>query len=87
MVILESITDLLPSLDADDFPAILAHAETEAALKGTGFGVEVPTVNRVAVDYLLSRGYKLELFFEFFMADSPFGKFENYILTTPPFFV
>ncbi len=75
------------SLDANDFPAILAHAETEAALKGTEFSVEVPMVNCVAVDYLLSRGCKLESFFEFFMADSPFGKFENYILTSPPFFV
>src|SRR5271157_4416701 len=75
------------SLDANDFPAILAHAETEAALKGTEFSVEVPMVNRVAIDYLLNRGCKLESFFEFFMADLPFGKFENYILTSPPFFV
>ncbi len=75
------------SLDVNDFPAILAHAETEAALKGTEFSVEVPMVNRAAVDYLLSRGCKLELFFEFFMADSMFGRFENYILTSPPFFV
>ena len=74
-------------LDATDYPAILAHAETEAALKGTEFSVEVPMVNRVAVDYLLSRSCKLESFFEFFIADSPFGKFENYILTSPPFFV
>ncbi len=86
-VILENITDRLPSLDANDFPAILAHAETEAAVKGTEFSVEVPMVNRAAVDYLLSRGCKLESFFEFFMADSVFGKFENYILTSPPFFV
>ncbi len=75
------------ALDANDFPAILAHAETEAALKGSEFSIEVPMVNRAAVDYLLSRGCKLESFFEFFMADSPFGKFENYILTSPPFFV
>ena len=75
------------ALDANDFPAILAHAEIEAALKGTEFSVEVPMVNRAAVDYLLSRGFKMESFFEFFMADSPFGKFENYILTSPPFFI
>ena len=74
-------------LDANDFPTILAHAETEAALKGTEFIVEAPMINRAAVDYLLSRGCKLESFFEFFMADSLFGKFENYILTSPPFFV
>ena len=33
------------------------------------FSVEVPMVNRAAVDYLLSRGCKLESFFEFFMAE------------------
>jgi len=75
------------SLDANDFPAILAHAETEAALKESGFSVEVPLINRCAVDYLLQRGFKMDSFFEFFMADALFGKFENYILTSPPFFV
>lgn len=74
-------------LDANDFPAILAHAETETAGKGSEFSVEVPMVNHAAIDYLLGRGCKLESFFEFFMADAPFGKFENYILTSPPFFV
>lgn len=75
------------SLDENDFPAILAHAETEAALHGFDFSVEVPMINRAAVDYLLSRGCRMESFFEFFMADAPFGKFENYLFTSPPFFV
>ena len=75
------------ALDANDLPAILAHAETEAAHQGTEFNVEVPMVNHAAVDHLLSRGCKMEGFFEFFMADLAFGKFENYILTSPPFFV
>ncbi len=87
MVTLASITvRLLRSMRAT-FPRFSAHAETEAALKGTEFSVEVPMVNLAAVDYLLSRGCKLESFFEFFMADAPFGKFENYVLTSPPFFV
>jgi GNAT superfamily N-acetyltransferase len=74
-------------LDANDYPAVLARAETETAKQTTEFSVEVPMINRAAVDYLLSRKCKLESFFEFFMADSQFGKFENYILTSPPFFV
>ena len=74
-------------MNANDFPAILAHAETEAAKRGAEFSVEVPMINRAAIDYLLERRCKLEAFFEFFMADTPFGKFENYILTSPPFFV
>ncbi len=75
------------ALEAKDFPAILAHAETAAANQGAEFSVEVPMINHAAVDHLLNRGCKLESFFEFFMADKPFGKFENYVLTSPPFFV
>jgi len=70
-----------------DFPAVLAHAETEAAAQGhTEFGVEVPMINRAAVGYLLERGYQLDPFIALFMCDAPFGKFENYICTSPPFF-
>lgn len=74
-------------LDADDFPAVLAHAENEAARRGTEFGIEVPMVNRVAVDYLLARGYQMDSFMAMFMSDEPFGRFENYIITSPPFFM
>ncbi|HUH98685.1 MAG TPA: GNAT family N-acetyltransferase [Anaerolineales bacterium] len=74
-------------LDPQDFPPVLAHAEGQAAGRGSDFSVEVPMVNRAAVDHLLGRGCRLESFFEFFMADAPFGKFENYVLTSPPFFV
>ncbi len=73
--------------DAEHFPAILAHAEKMSAMAGTEFSVEVPLVNRSAVDYLLGRGCRLDSFFEFFMSDSDFGRFENYVLTSPPFFV
>jgi hypothetical protein len=74
-------------LDAADFPAVLAHAETIAhslGLKEAGF--EVPLINEAAVQYLLKRGYKLDDFFAVFMADKPFGRFENYIVFSPPFF-
>ncbi len=69
------------------FPAVLAHAENVSAARAENFSVEVPMVNRTAVDYLLDRGCIMDTFFEFFMADEPFGRFENYILTSPPFFV
>jgi hypothetical protein len=42
-------------------------------------------INRAAIDYLLGRGFQLDGFFPFTMTDVPFGKFENYILTNPPF--
>lgn len=75
------------TLDNTDFPAILAHAESEAAAHNRAFGVEVPMVNQAAVDYLLSRDFQLDSFAAIMMTDKPFGKFENYICTSPPFFM
>jgi hypothetical protein len=73
-------------LHAGDFPAVLAHAESEAAAQGQHeFGLEVPMVNQVAVDYMLARGYRMDAFIALLMNDRPFGKFENYIVTSPPF--
>lgn len=75
-------------LDAADFPAVLAWAESEAAARGDDeFGIQVPLINRHAVDYLLGRGYQFENFTIFFMSDEPFGRFENYVITSPPFFM
>ena len=76
-------------LDPADFPAILAHAENQAAEGGREtLGLEVPLHNRHAVDFLLARGFKIpDGFYAFFMSDVPFGKFEQYIVTSPPFFM
>ena len=75
-------------LDPNDFPVILAHAESHAAQYGREkFGLEVPAINEAAIDYLLSRKFKLDDFMTFMMTNKPFGKFEHYILTNPPFFV
>ena len=75
-------------LDKSDFPAVLAHAESQAAAQGrTGFGIEVPMINQVVVDYLLGRGFRMDTFMAVMMNDKPFAKFENYILTSPPFFM
>jgi len=74
-------------IDNRDFPAVLAHAESEAAKADRKFGLEVPMINRAAVDYLLARGYHMDSFLTMSMSDVPFGKFENYILPSPPFFL
>jgi hypothetical protein len=75
-------------LEAADFPAVLAHAETHAHGLGLpDFGVEVPLINEIAVQHLLGRGYRMDGFFALFMSDKPFGRFENYIFTSPPFFL
>ena len=72
-----------------DFPAALAKMEDQTARAGgvlVGVCGRVP--NRDAVDYLLTHGYKIpDGFMAFFMSDEPFGKFEQYIVTSPPFFM
>jgi hypothetical protein len=75
-------------LDETDFPAVLAHAESQALRQGRKeFGLEVPMIIQVAVDYLLGRGFRLDSFMAVMMTDRPFARFENYILTSPPFFL
>ncbi len=75
-------------LDPTDFPAVLAHAENTAAASGRDhFGLEVPLLNRTAVAYLLARGFQMDGFIALFMSDAPFGQFDHYIVTSPPFFL
>jgi hypothetical protein len=66
----------------------MAHAESQAAANGRDhFGLEVPMTNRIAIDYLLARRCRIESFTALFMSDAPFGQFEHYIVTSPPFFL
>ncbi len=75
-------------LDSGDFPAVLVHAETTAHALGTRIvAFEVPLNNRPAIDHLLGRGYHIDPFAASIMADTPFGRLENYILTSPPIFL
>lgn len=74
--------------DPADFPAVLAYAEhLAAAQNGRHMGVEVPMINRHAVDYLLGRGFRLDPFMALLMSDEAFGNFDRYIGTSPPFFI
>jgi GNAT superfamily N-acetyltransferase len=74
-------------LDAADFPAVLAFAETEVCKQERKeFGVTIPLINRHAVDYILSHKFKIDMgFLEQYMTAHPIGKFENYICTVPEF--
>lgn len=73
-------------LEAQDFNAVLAHAEATAFARGhPQVGFDIPMLNRAAIDYFLAHKYKLDPFVAFFMSDTPFGQFENYVLTSPPF--
>jgi GNAT superfamily N-acetyltransferase len=74
-------------LEASDFPAVLAHAESEAARRGADeCYLAVPLINTAAVTYLLSRRYQLNDNYFQFMSDQPFGRFENYIQLSPEMF-
>jgi GNAT superfamily N-acetyltransferase len=74
-------------IDAADFPAVLAHAETEASRSHEFFALEIPLMNRAAMNYVLERRFEMDSFYTLFMAEKPFGNFENYIFTSPPFFI
>jgi hypothetical protein len=65
--------------NSDDFPAVLAGWRE--------FGLEVPMINRTVVDYLLGRGFRIDSFMALSMSNIPFGRFEHYIVTSPPFFI
>lgn len=86
---LGDMTGPLAVLRVGDLPAALAHAEQEAATHAWPFSVEVPMVNGTAVDYLLSRGCQIDSFIALVMAEAPptWARFENYIFTSPPFFM
>lgn len=74
-------------LDDNDFPAVLAHAESCMVEKGEEFGVSVPLVNKKAVDHLTARKYKIDAFSAILMSNVPFGNFENYLNFAPEFFL
>jgi ribosomal protein S18 acetylase RimI-like enzyme len=75
------------ALHAADLRGMLSYAENEAAARGIEFGLEVPLTNSVVVSHLLERDFHMEAFFEVLMTDGDFGRFENYVFSSPPFFL
>jgi hypothetical protein len=74
-------------LDENDFPAVLAHAESFMAEQGEEFGAETPLINQKAIQYFIERKYKIDSFSTIFMSNEPFGKFQNYLGFSPEFFM
>ena len=74
-------------LDENDFPAVLAHAESLMAERAANFGVETPLINTKAIQYFIERKYQIDSFSAIFMSNVPFGKFGNYLCFSPEFFV
>lgn len=74
-------------LDPADQPAVLAHAETEAAAEGGSITLMVPMANRVALDCLLARGYRFDDgFLMLFMTDHLQPRLDRYLCALPGFF-
>ena len=74
-------------LEEDDYPAVLAHAESRMAERGEEFGAETPFINRGAIRYFIDRKYQIDSFTVLFMSNEPFGRFENYLCFSPIFFL
>jgi len=74
-------------LDENDYPAVLAHAESLLAEKGEDFGAETPLINKKASEYFTQRKYRLDAFTVLFMSNEPLGRFENYLCFSPIFFM
>lgn len=74
-------------LDENDFPAVLAHAESTMAEQGKEFGVETPLINQKAIQYFTERKYRIDSFTTLFMSNEPFGQFKNYLCFSPIFFL
>lgn len=74
-------------LDENDFPAVLAHAESLMAEREADFGAQTPLINTKAIRYFIERKYQIDSFSAIFMSNVPFGKFENYLCFSPEFFL
>jgi len=74
-------------LDENDFPAVLAHAESLMAETGEEFGAEAPLINQKAIQYFIEHKYQIDSFSTIFMSNETFGKFQNYLCFSPEFFM
>ena len=74
--------------DPKDFPAVLAHAENEAAAQDLDYlTLMLPLANQAATRYLLNRGFRFdEGFMMVYMTDKPGPKLDRYLCTMPGFF-
>jgi GNAT superfamily N-acetyltransferase len=76
----------IAALDPRHLPDVLGHVESRAAGIGREeLNFEVPAPNVIALRHLLGRGYRLDPFVTYLMANRPFGRFDRYLGFTPPF--
>ena len=74
----------IAALEPADLPAILLHLEARAhalGMESTSF--EVPSINQVAMQHLLGRGFKVDAPLNLLMSNVPFGQFDRLIAFGP----
>jgi GNAT superfamily N-acetyltransferase len=73
------------ALDPANQRSILLHLEGRAHTRGIQqVSFVVPTINEVAMNHLLGRGFQIEPPLNLFMSNEPFGKFDRFISYGPP---
>jgi GNAT superfamily N-acetyltransferase len=74
----------IAALDPGDMRAILLHLEGCAHTAGmASVSFQVPSVNAVAMNHLLGRGYKIDGPLNMMMSNVPFGQFDRLIAFAP----
>lgn len=73
------------ALDAADLPAALAHVERAAHAAGAArLELTVPLAAQTAIDWLLGRrGFRIDPFYELFLADGAWAKLDRYLPCNP----
>jgi GNAT superfamily N-acetyltransferase len=75
----------IAALEPADLPQILLHLEARAHACGMqSISFEVPTINEVAMQYLLGRGFRIDAPLNLLMSNVPFGKFDRLVAFGPP---
>jgi GNAT superfamily N-acetyltransferase len=75
----------IAALEPADQRSILLHLERRAHEAGVDeINFQVPTVNAVAMNHLLGRGFKLDAPLNLFMSNREFGSFDRFVAFGPP---
>jgi GNAT superfamily N-acetyltransferase len=75
----------IAALEPADQRPILLHLEAQAHACGMdSISFEVPSINEVAMQHLLGRGFKIDAPLNLLMSNVPFGKFDRLIAFGPP---
>lgn len=74
----------IAALEPADLRPILLHLEARAHARGLeSVSFQVPTINEVAMNHLLGRGYKIDGPLNLMMSNVAFGKFDRLIAFSP----